>query len=104
MKHQESDIDPFVECDDPNAIIGAINRLMPQLPKETRLRFNHLKMALFQEFGFEGLHRKTNGYRVSEILEMNANLASPDLIESGEKHGIEYQLFEAPTKRPEHPK
>ena len=102
MQHQESKVDPIVECEDAKAILGAINRLMPQLPKETRLRFNQLKIALFQEDGFEGLHKKTNGYRVSEILEMNANMSFPEMIESDERDGIAYHLYEAPTKRPEH--
>lgn len=103
MQNKESDVDPIVECDDPNAIIGAINRLIPQLPKETRMRFNQLKVAMFQEFGIEGLYKKTNGYRISEILEMNADMTLPNVIESGERDGIVYQLYEATTKQPENP-
>jgi hypothetical protein len=103
MQNQESGIDPIVECDDPNAIIGVINRLMPQLPKETRLRFNQLKLALLQEFGFEGLHEKTNGYRVSQILDTNADVNLPGLIESGKRDGIAYKLYDAPSQQPEYP-
>ena len=103
MQNQESDTDPIVECDDPNAILSAINKLMPQLTKDTRLRFNQLKLALFQEFGLEGLHNMTNGYRVSQILDMNKDRSLPVLVESGERDGIAYQLYDAPTKRPENP-
>ena len=91
----EFEDDPVVSCDEPDDIIGAINLMMPSIEPELRRTFNLVKLTLFQQYGMAGLHERTNGRRVSEILEAEREAGERDPLESGEGEGISFKLYDS---------
>ena len=94
----ESQHDPLVSCGDPEHIVGALNSLIPSVSPELRRQFNLVKVTLLQRFGTVGLHARTNGRRVSEILETEWEDCNPEPIDSGEIEGVRYKLYESPEQ------
>ena len=83
-----------VSCDCADAIVGAINELMPKLPKEVRRTFNRIKLELLHQFGKEGLFERVNNQTVASVLEAFDATGSGAPIERGELEGVKYELYE----------
>ena len=65
----ELDLDELiVRFRDDQHIIGVINKILPQLPREVRKELNWLKIRMFQEFGEDGLRERFNNRSVGFLL------------------------------------
>jgi hypothetical protein len=102
MEEQRRMIDPnthIITCEDPGKIISVLNALSPQLPPEARRRMHDMKRDYFLAYGMEGLHERTNGRTLAQVLSEYTGAEAADLERTGEVGGTRFRLYSAPKPR-----
>jgi hypothetical protein len=95
-------IDPnthIITCEDPQKVISVLNALSPQLPPDVRRRMHDMKRDYYLAYGMEGLHERTNGRTLAQVLAEYTGAEAPDVVRSGERDGLRFTLYEAPKAR-----
>lgn len=87
-----------IVCVNAEDIVRTINSLMPRLTPSDRDRFNFTKACYLQRFGIDGLHRRTVGRTVAEVIEQFDDRDSLDVVTSGERDTVKYVVLESPTE------
>ncbi|WP_425617884.1 hypothetical protein NA78x_001574 [Anatilimnocola sp. NA78] len=91
--------DIVVSCENQDRVIGAVNRILPRLPKDLRGKLNGIKLSMLQHVGKEGIFVCFNGKSVSAIIAEYEQVFQPEQSTAGEIDGMRFQLYEAPKKK-----
>jgi len=86
-----------VECKLASEIVAAMNRLMPSLPPDVRARLNKIKLEYLTAYGLAGLQERVSGRTVAQVLMEYAPPTGLHAIEQGEREGVKYTLYNAPS-------
>jgi hypothetical protein len=85
----------LVSCGRWEDIVGAINEVIRQLPREMKRPFGAIFSRYMASYGMEGAYERLNNRSVSQIL-MEYKECTPKEVLSGECNGVKYRLYEAP--------
>lgn len=89
----------LVSCDNQDRIIGAVDKVLPRLPKELRDKLTEIKGSMIQHIGEEGMFVCLNGKTVASIIKEYGEVFKLQLVTSGEIDGVRFQLAEAPKTK-----
>jgi hypothetical protein len=85
--------DVLLTCDKWEELPGTYNRISAALPADLRSRMTEIMINYMMRFGPHGVFERMNNRHISQILAEYE--ASPTkVIDSGEKEGIQYHLYE----------
>ncbi len=96
-------IDPtqhVIACAGPEAVVGAMNALMPQLAPEIQKRLNEIKLSYLMRYNLIGLYERVNNKTIETVLAEYLSEPETNVIASGEKDGLRYELLDLPNKPP----
>lgn len=96
-------IDPaqhVISCPGPGAVVGVMNALIPQLAPEIRRRLNEIKLSYLMRYNLIGLYERVNNKTIETVLAEYLGEPESDVIASGEKDGLRYELLDLRSKPP----
>lgn len=97
-------IDPvrhIFSCEGPHVVIGAMSKIMPELPLDVGKQWNSIKWNYFNRFGREGLYERVNNKTIAVALAEATDIEEPRVVESGRQGGLCFQLYAAPDEKAE---
>ena len=91
-----SDQEIRVTCEDPQRIIGAINKIMPEVTRRYSRQFarqlNEIKLDYLQSYDLQGLYERTNNRTVEQIMAEYQPCDRTQTVASGEVDGVQFRL------------
>jgi hypothetical protein len=87
----------LISCSSWQEIFTTLNKIRVELNPDVQRQLAAVVKSYAAAYGFEGVYGRLNGRTVAQVLSEYREPALPAVVSSGERDGVTYTLYEAPS-------